>query len=226
MIDDGDLRIGVIDIFAWEAAVESWSPGGVPSSADAGDLMLWHASGLLLDDGTVDPSWAEAIEIARDPRVAMSIVAVHGDTAFVTNAFASDALVLVTTRCHVVDSRVVEADPATRVTLVGREAAGGALRRVLPPSEPFHAAPTTAAEPREAPDVAGASATDPAGIVSLLSKVSGSGSAVYAAQVRPGARTLWWLEADGGLTLLEHPPGSVQTASAAPAAHLSDLLFG
>lgn len=149
--EDAEVRIGATRGGAWSAAVDRYTQGHLPLDDDQ-LAMEWAAAGIADRSGRVADDWAECLEVAARGEALITITAIQGQTAFLTNVFLSRdpaVAVAVNTRASVTVNaegrEVVDVvDPLVDIARCPAARAWTVMRRVLPPLDAFRApAPPT-----------------------------------------------------------------------------------
>lgn len=189
------LHVGRIAMPAWQAAVEHLAAG---DAAGAGDelLLQWRAAGVVDEDSALAPDWERAIDAQARAKVALTLVARHGDVAFLTNLYAcpeQECAVAVTVRATVGQGRSIDVvNPQAEVAWAPLASVWPLLRRVLPPEEAMRAdAGTSESEPEP---------VEPAPEALAEADAAASSMFVFAVDAASGAsEDVAWYVADGAL---------------------------
>lgn len=132
------LRIGTLPTLAWEAAINAHLTGTSLDSDDRGVFL--RAAEVLLDDGSVEAGWAEAIKVAATARSGLVMVATLGNVVFLSTVHLGPTATVVARTRAVSDGGVLtRMEPVVEVSLTPASDTWEGLARVLPP--PFEATP-------------------------------------------------------------------------------------
>lgn len=133
-----DLHVGRTTMPAWQAAVEQLASGTADGASEE-QLLQWQAAGIVDEESALAPDWERAIDAQARAKVALTLVARHGDVAFLTNTYAcpeQECVVAVTLRATVGEDGTLDVvNPQAEVAWAPLASVWPLLRRVLPPED-------------------------------------------------------------------------------------------
>ena len=194
-LPDSPLLLGVMPMLAWEQAKDRYRSGGAP---DEDQAVFQQAAGLYLEDGSLEPRWAEALGVAVTAKAGFVLVATMGDVVFLSTAhLAPDRTVVARSRAVSENGQLTKMEPVVEIALAPADQTWDALARVLPPA--LTAAPRVGERrPVARPDV-----TPPAGVGSTMESIAAWDGAPE--ELRRSAEAA--LSPDATLTLTWGGPG-------------------